>query len=38
MTATTHIHGRVAPGFEDVRAEFARNFTERGEIGAAVAA
>jgi len=32
------IGGAVAPGFEDVRAEFARNFAERGEIGAAVAA
>ncbi|HET9386108.1 MAG TPA: serine hydrolase domain-containing protein [Gemmatimonadales bacterium] len=30
--------GHVAPGFEDVRAEFERNFQERGEIGAAVAA
>jgi CubicO group peptidase (beta-lactamase class C family) len=30
--------GRVAPGFEPVRAEFERNFSERGEIGAAVAA
>ena len=30
--------GMVAPGFEEVRAEFARNFAERGEIGAAVAA
>jgi CubicO group peptidase (beta-lactamase class C family) len=29
--------GWVAPGFEEVRAEFERNFTERGEIGAAVA-
>src|SRR2546422_2825349 len=28
----------VAPGFEEVRAEFERNFVERGEIGAAVAA
>jgi CubicO group peptidase (beta-lactamase class C family) len=28
----------VAPGFEEVRAEFDRNFAERGEIGAAVAA
>ena len=26
------------PGFEEVRAEFERNFAERGEIGAAVAA
>ena len=31
-------HGWVAPGFEEVRAEFERNFAERGEIGAAVAA
>ena len=30
--------GQVAPGFEEVRREFERNFTERGEIGAAVAA
>lgn len=32
------VHGLVAPGFEQVRTEFERNFTERGEIGAAVAA
>ena len=32
------VHGRVAPGFEQVRVEFERNFAERGEIGAAVAA
>jgi hypothetical protein len=32
------VQGRVAPGFEQVRAEFERNFAERGEIGAAVAA
>ena len=32
------IHGFVAPGFEEVKAEFERNFAERGEIGAAVAA
>jgi CubicO group peptidase (beta-lactamase class C family)/hypothetical membrane protein len=32
------IDGFVAPGFEEVRREFARNFAERGEIGAAVAA
>lgn len=32
------IGGTVAPGFEEVRAEFERNFAERGEIGAAVAA
>ena len=30
--------GQVAPGFEAVRGEFERNFTERGEIGAAVCA
>jgi hypothetical protein len=30
--------GSVAAGFEEVRAEFERNFLERGEIGAAVAA
>ena len=35
---TTHHGGWVAPGFEEVRAEFDRNFVERGEIGAAVAA
>jgi len=28
----------VAPGFEEVRSEFERNFAERDEIGAAVAA
>jgi CubicO group peptidase (beta-lactamase class C family) len=38
MTTTTHVDGFVAPGFEEVRAEFERNFAERGEIGAAVAA
>ncbi len=34
---TTHvpIHGNVAPGFETVQTEFARNFTERGELGSA---
>ena len=31
------IDGHVAPGFEDVRAEFERSFTERGETGASVA-
>ena len=34
----SHVNGFVAPGFEGVRAEFERNFAERGEIGAAVAA
>ncbi|RBL81266.1 carboxylesterase, partial [Streptomyces cavourensis] len=33
----TRIHGHVAPGFEGVREEFARNFSERDEQGAAVA-
>ena len=37
MTTTT-TSGSVARGFEEVRAEFERNFAERGEIGAAVAA
>ena len=32
------IDGVVAAGFEEVRDEFARNFIERGEIGAAVSA
>jgi CubicO group peptidase (beta-lactamase class C family)/hypothetical membrane protein len=36
--ATPRAAGLVAPGFEEVRAEFERNFAERGEIGAAVAA
>jgi CubicO group peptidase (beta-lactamase class C family) len=34
----TNIGGMVAPGFEEVRAEFERNFAERGELGGAVAA
>lgn len=38
MTSAAHISGFVSPGFEEVRAEFARNFAERGDIGAAVAA
>jgi len=32
------VAGHVAPGFEGVRDEFATNFTERGEIGAAFTA
>lgn len=32
------VHGTVAPGFELVRDEFQRNFSERGELGAACAA
>src|SRR5687767_10585362 len=38
MMTKAHVDGLVAPGFEAVRAEFERNFAERGEIGAAVAA
>jgi CubicO group peptidase (beta-lactamase class C family) len=38
MKVPTHVAGLVAPGFEEVRAEFERNFAVRGEIGAAVAA
>jgi len=30
------LHGSVAPGFERVRAAFARNFDEHGEVGGAV--
>ena len=37
-SSKAHVSGFVAPGFEEVRAEFERNFDERGEIGAAVAA
>ncbi|RST15559.1 class A beta-lactamase-related serine hydrolase [Streptomyces sp. WAC05374] len=35
---TADVHGICAPGFEGVREEFARCFTERGDIGAAVRA
>lgn len=35
---TVRVHGTCAPGFEGVREEFERNFAERGELGAAVAA
>ncbi|MEU6819973.1 serine hydrolase domain-containing protein [Streptomyces atriruber] len=35
---TVRVHGTCAPGFEGVRAEFERSFTERDELGAAVAA
>src|SRR5437660_3220569 len=38
VASTPQQDGSVAPGFEDVAAEFDRNFLERGEIGAAVAA
>jgi CubicO group peptidase (beta-lactamase class C family) len=37
-TAQAPVGGFVARGFEEVRAEFERNFAERGDIGAAVAA
>ena len=37
-SSQAHVSGFVAPGFDEVRAEFERNFEERGEIGAAVAA
>ncbi|MFI6767827.1 hypothetical protein [Streptomyces sp. NPDC050355] len=33
---TTVVQGTCAPEFENVRAEFERNFTERGEAGAAL--
>ncbi len=36
--ATARVEGMVAPGFEEVRSELERNFAERGEVGAAVAA
>lgn len=36
--STSQHDGWVAGGFEEVRTEFERNFAERGEIGAAVAA
>jgi CubicO group peptidase (beta-lactamase class C family) len=38
VESASHQGGWVAPGFQEVRAEFDRNFVERGEIGAAVAA
>ncbi|WP_073768734.1 serine hydrolase domain-containing protein [Streptomyces sp. CB02923] len=37
MTVTTAVQGICAPEFENVRAEFERNFAERGEVGASVA-
>ena len=38
MTATAiEIHGHCDDSFAAVRREFERNFTERGDIGAAVA-
>jgi len=35
--APAEVRGTVAPGFERVREEFARNFAVRGELGAACA-
>lgn len=37
MDKTSAVHGDVEPGFEPVREEFARNFAERNELGAACA-
>ncbi|MEV0850432.1 serine hydrolase domain-containing protein [Streptomyces sp. NPDC049954] len=36
MSGMTTIDGEVAPGFEPVREAFMANFTQRGDIGAAV--
>ncbi|MEM0986884.1 MAG: serine hydrolase domain-containing protein [Pseudomonadota bacterium] len=33
----TNVQGRCDPRFEPLKAEFERNFTERGEVGASVA-
>jgi CubicO group peptidase (beta-lactamase class C family) len=38
VVGAPHHGGWIAPGFEEVRSEFDRNFVERDEIGAAVAA
>ncbi|MEV7194618.1 serine hydrolase domain-containing protein [Streptomyces sp. NPDC093510] len=35
---TMRVHGTCAPGFEGLRKEFERNFAERDDLGAAVAA
>ena len=37
MTPQIEIHGYVAPGFEPVRDQFARNFDDPGELGAGFA-
>lgn len=37
MTTIAYVHGKVAPGFDGVRAAFEHNFAEHGEIGAAAA-
>lgn len=38
MVTLPHVQGFTAEGFEAVRTEFARTFTERGDVGAAFAA
>lgn len=35
--STSRVHGHIEPGYEPVAEEFERNFTERGEVGAACA-
>ena len=35
VTTNAPLHGNVASGFEAVQTAFARNFTERGELGGA---
>lgn len=37
MSDEPQIHGRVEPGFEEVRSEFRTNFTNRGDVGASLA-
>src|SRR6185295_4974306 len=37
FTTAVRVEGTCDPGFEPVRAAFARGFVERGELGAAVA-
>ncbi|MEU7812273.1 hypothetical protein [Pseudonocardia sp. NPDC049154] len=37
MPARPEIHGDVAPGSEPVRSAFEANFSDRGDVGAAVA-
>lgn len=37
METATPISGEVAPGFEAIREEFAKNFRSRGDVGAAAA-
>jgi CubicO group peptidase (beta-lactamase class C family) len=36
MTTTVQIHGQCDPRFTAVRAVFADNFAQRGDVGAAV--